>query len=150
MRVNAIGLFAGIAFGWILSWARLTDPTVLRDMLLLKDPHVFLIMGSAVAVAAAGCALLRALGERSLITNDTIEWTSAPVERRHVIGSVVFATGWSIAGTCPGPVAAMIAQGQLAGVAVGTGILVGVAVQPLLVRASKTERAASCASAAGL
>lgn len=150
MSVNVIGVAAGISFGWILSWARLTDPAVIRNMLLLKEAHVFLIMGSAIAVAAAGCGLLRAFGAWSLLTNEAIEWTSAPVERRHVFGSILFATGWSIAGTCPGPVAAMVGQGKLAGVAIGVGILVGVAIQPWLVRATTTERAAGCATAAGL
>jgi len=146
MRVNLIGLLAGIAFGWILSWARLTDPAVIRDMLLLKEAHVFLIMATAIAVAAVGCGLFRALGMRSLITNEPVQWNSAPVETRHVFGSILFGIGWSIAGTCPGPVAAMIGQGRLAGVAVGLGILGGVFLQPLLARPANTQRAADCAA----
>ena len=134
MRVNLIGLIAGIAFGWILSWARLTDPAVIRDMLLLKEPHVFLIMGSAISVAAVGCRLLRGFGVRSLVTNESVEWISAPVEQRHIFGSVLFAIGWSVAGTCPGPAAAMIGQGNVGGVAVVLGILAGVSLQPLIAR----------------
>ena len=147
MSASVIGLSAGIAFGWILSWARLTDPAVIRDMLLLEDAHVFLIMGSAIAVAAVGCRVLRAVGARSLITARPIDWSGVAVERRHVFGSILFGIGWSMAGTCPGPVAAMIGQGKLAGVAVGLGILAGVVLQPLLVRPTDTERPADCAAA---
>jgi uncharacterized membrane protein YedE/YeeE len=53
------GLIVGLGFGFVISWARLTDPTVIRDMLLLRDPHVFLIMGSAVLIAGAGVRLAR-------------------------------------------------------------------------------------------
>jgi uncharacterized membrane protein YedE/YeeE len=31
--------------------------------------------------------------------------------RRHVVGSVVFGTGWAIADACPGPIAAQVGQG---------------------------------------
>jgi hypothetical protein len=59
MTAKLAGLPAGVIFGFVLSWARLTDPAVIRNMLLLREAHVFLIMGSAIAVAAVGVRLLR-------------------------------------------------------------------------------------------
>ena len=41
VKTKAIGLLGGVVFGFMLAWARLTDPRVIRDMLLLKDPQVF-------------------------------------------------------------------------------------------------------------
>ncbi len=68
MSVKLSGFAAGTGFGLVLSWARLTDPAVIRDMLLLRDAHVFLIMASAIAVAAIGCRLLRINATRSFVS----------------------------------------------------------------------------------
>jgi uncharacterized membrane protein YedE/YeeE len=109
-------------------------------MLLLREAHVFLIMGSAVVVAAVGLRLLRIAGSRAFVTGEAIGWSVQRPEPRHVIGSVIFGAGWSVAGTCPGPVAAMIGEGQLGGLAVAAGLLAGVALQPTLVCTSAIER----------
>jgi hypothetical protein len=39
VKTKAIGLLGGVVFGFTLAWARLTDPRVIRDMLLLNEPH---------------------------------------------------------------------------------------------------------------
>jgi uncharacterized membrane protein YedE/YeeE len=88
-----------------MSWAKLSDPTVIRSMLLLREVHVFLIMGSAIVVAAVDLRLLRISGSHAFVTGEPIGWSVQRPEPRHVIGSVIFGAGWSVAGTCPGPVA---------------------------------------------
>ena len=140
MNVKVTGLFAGMGFGFLLSWARLSDPTVIRNMLLLRDGHVFLIMASAIVVAAVGLRLLRTTGSHGFVTGEPIGWSVQRPERRHVVGSVIFGAGWSVAGTCPGPVAAMIGEGKLGGLAVAAGLLAGVALQQNLVGTQAIER----------
>ena len=140
MNLKMAGFFAGLGFGFLLSWSRLSDPTVIRNMLLLREAHVFLIMGSAIVVAAVGLRLLRKAGSRAFVTGDSIGWSVQRPELRHVIGSVIFGAGWSVAGTCPGPVAAMIGEGQLGGLAVAAGLLAGVVLQPTLAGTSAVER----------
>ena len=103
-------------------------------MLLLRDAHAFLVMGSAVAVAAVGVRTLRALRVRALVTGEPISWTVDRPEPRHVVGSLLFGAGWSLAGTCPGPVAAMVGQGRLAGLFVVGGLLAGVSLQGMQAR----------------
>lgn len=134
MNVKLTGLLGGMTFGFMLSWARLTDPAVIREMLLLREAHVFLVMGSAIVVAASGVHLLRALAVRTLVTGEPIRWSVQRPQRRHLVGSVLFGAGYSLAGTCPGPVAAMIGEGNLAGLAVAAGLFAGVTVQPALMR----------------
>jgi hypothetical protein len=92
------GLFGGVVFGFTLAWARLTDPRVIRDMLLLKEAHVFLIMGSAVAIAAIGVRALKASGARCLGTGEPVGWRIERPGTRHVAGSMLFALGWTVAG----------------------------------------------------
>ncbi len=129
MKASLAGLTVGVGAGFVMSWARLSDPAVIRDMLLLRDPHVFLVMGSAVAVAAAGVRVLRTARVRAFVTGEPIGWSVEGPRARHIGGSVLFAAGWSVAGTCPGPVAAMVGEGRLGGLAVVAGLIAGVTLQ---------------------
>jgi uncharacterized membrane protein YedE/YeeE len=129
MTAKLVGLSTGVGFGFVISWAGVTSPAVIRDMLLLREAHVFLLMGSAIAVAGVGVRLLRLLRLRSVVTHESIDWAPAPIQSRHVMGSAMFGAGWSVACTCPGPVAAMIGQGQIAGLIVGAGVITGIALE---------------------
>jgi uncharacterized membrane protein YedE/YeeE len=126
MKLKAVGFTIGAAFGFIVGWARLTDYDVIRDMLLLRHPDVFLVMMSAMVTAAIGARLLRALHVRSVLDARPIAWTTQPPQRKHVVGSVLFGIGWSLAGTCPGPVAAQLGRGQLAALFTIGGLLTGI------------------------
>jgi uncharacterized membrane protein YedE/YeeE len=150
VKTKVIGLLGGVVFGFTLAWARLTDPRVIRDMLLLKETHVFLIMGSAVAIAAIGVRVLKASGARCLVTGEPVGWSLERPGTRHVAGSMLFALGWTVAGTCPGPVAAMIGEGGLVGVPVAVGLLAGVTLQCMLAPRKDVEAHMPAAAAAGL
>lgn len=113
---------------------------MIRNMLLLREAHVFLIMGSAIVVAAVGLRLLRMAGSHAFVTGEPIGWSVQRPEPRHIIGSAIFGAGWSVAGTCPGPVAAMIDEGKLGGLAVAAGLRAGVALQQSLVGTPAIER----------
>jgi uncharacterized membrane protein YedE/YeeE len=132
-------LLCGVVFGFALAWSRVTDPAVIRDMLLLREADVFLLMGSAIAVAAIGARLLRGAGARSLVTREAVGWTTLQVHPRHIAGSAIFGTGWGIAATCPGPVTAMIGQGRLGGLLVAAGIAAGILLHRFTVGRRATE-----------
>jgi uncharacterized membrane protein YedE/YeeE len=129
MKTKFTALVFGTGFGFVIAWARITDPMVIRRMLRLQEADVFLLMGAAIVVAAIGVRLLRAFGARAVVTSDAIAWTTPAPARHHVIGSVIFGIGWSVAATCPGPMLAMIGQGRLAGLFVAAGVLAGLALQ---------------------
>ena len=148
--MKGIALMLGIAFGFTLAWARVTDPMVIRKMLLLREPDVFLLMGSAIAVAAVGARLLRARGMRSFINRETITWSPTAPAARHVIGSAIFGAGWSVAATCPGPVAAMIGQGRFGGLFVAGGLMLGISLYRLTVGRAKRSVVAPTSAAACL
>jgi uncharacterized membrane protein YedE/YeeE len=132
MKLKTVGFTIGAAFGFIVGWARLTDYDVVRDMLLLRHPDVFLLMISAMVTAAIGARLLRALHVRSVLDATPIAWTTQSPLRKHVAGSVLFGIGWSLAGTCPGPVAAQLGRGQFAALFTIGGLLTGVFVHDRL------------------
>lgn len=125
-RVRIVSAAFGVAFGFVLAWAGLADPDVIRAMLLLEDPYVYLMLASAVAVGLAGTRLLTRLRARALVTGEPVTCTTDRVERRHVTGSVLFGTGWAITCVCPGPVAVQVGQGIGWGVLTLVGMVVGV------------------------
>jgi uncharacterized membrane protein YedE/YeeE len=145
MKPRMIGLLFGTAFGFVISWAQLTHPDVIRKMLLLREPDVFLLMGSGILVAAIGVRLLRGAGARAIVTREVIDWSSERPRARHVVGSVLFGAGWSVAATCPGPVAAMIGEGHVGGAVVAAGIFIGVVLQ-----AAVEKKAAELSAVPGL
>ena len=126
MAARLVALATGIGFGFVLAWARLSDPAVIRRMLLLREPDVFLLMGSAIVVAAVGVRVVRRWPGRAAISGERIQWTPIKVDRRHIAGSLLFGAGWSVAGTCPGPIAAMVGQGRFAGLIVAAGLMAGI------------------------
>jgi uncharacterized protein len=147
MMSKLIALAFGGAFGFILAWARLTDPMVIRRMLRLQEPDVFLLMGAAIVVASISIRVLRALRMRSLVGGEPVGWTTSKVAKRHVAGSVIFGIGWSIAATCPGPMLAMIGQGRLGGLFVAAGVFVGLTLQGAALRGRRRGSALEHTSA---
>jgi hypothetical protein len=119
IRVRLTAVALGLAFGFVLAWTQMTDPDVIRRMLLLEDAYLYLVMASSIAVGFAGLRLLRALRMRA--------WTTSAPARRHVVGSVLFGGGWGISYSCPGPIAAQLGQGLYWSLFTIAGIVVGVA-----------------------
>jgi uncharacterized membrane protein YedE/YeeE len=129
MKRNLAGLLFGAGFGFVMAWAYLSHSDVIRDMLMLRDAHVFLLMCASVAVSGIGSRVLRAMKVQAPLAGESIDWDLVRPEKRHLIGSVLFGIGWATAGTCPGPAAVAIGEGRLAGLAIVAGMIVGVLLQ---------------------
>src|SRR5438094_535356 len=103
MRARAAGAGVGVVFGVMLCWSGMSSPVVIRQALLFQKSYLFLFMFSAMATAAIGQALLRHSGARALLTGAPIAWATDHVERRHVVGALLFGIGWGVSDACPGP-----------------------------------------------
>jgi uncharacterized membrane protein YedE/YeeE len=127
--VRRLAAFAvGAVFGLTLSWSGMTNPDVLRDGLLFRDPYLMLFFASALATTFVGLRVLKALQARAVLTGEPLSWTTVRPERRHVAGSVLFGTGWAVADVCPGPIAAQLGQGVPWALATAAGLVIGVLV----------------------
>lgn len=138
MKLPLSALALGIVTGFVLGWARLTDPETFRRMLSLDSARVYLLMGAAVAVAFVGARLVR--GRRALLTGEPIDWHGTRPKRSHLIGSALFGIGWGITDACPGPTAAQLGAGRMLALVVAAGIVAGVWLQPALARAFARQR----------
>lgn len=112
------GLLIGVAFGFLLQKAGVTDYDVLVGSLLLEDFTVFVVMLSAIAVGMAGVFVMRRLGWIELHPKPA-RWLA------NVAGGLAFGAGFGLSGYCPGTGAGALAQGNWdAGLAM-VGLLVG-------------------------
>ena len=134
VQTRIAGLLFGVAFGFWLCWARFTSYDVILGGLRFEQLYLWLMFGAAVATAAVGLRLLRVAGARTAIDGSRVDWTTTPVRGAHLIGSAMFGIGWAVAGTCPGPAAAQIGQGHLAGLFTAAGIFAGVTLQGWVTR----------------
>ena len=116
-------LAVGAVFGFLLTVSGLGDYDTIHDGLLLENPYIFLMMGSAMAVAFAGLAVLRRLGRTRFAGPLTLP--HARIERRHVYGGAVFGIGFGVGATCPGMTIVMTTTGGLYGLVVLVGLLGG-------------------------
>jgi uncharacterized membrane protein YedE/YeeE len=128
MRAKAAGFAVGVVFGVTLSWTGMTSPEVIRDALLFRSGYLFLFFASAVATAFVGLRVLRASRERAILVDRPVRWSVERPRARHVVGSVIFGTGWAVADACPGPVATQLGQGVWWSLFTIVGLVIGIVV----------------------
>jgi len=91
----------------VASWFRI------QEMFRFQAFHMYGVIGGAVAVGAAGVALLRRL-ESTTVRGEPIQFPDAAERRpgvRHLAGGTVFGLGWGLLGACPGPIYALLGSG---------------------------------------
>jgi uncharacterized membrane protein YedE/YeeE len=120
------GTAIGIVFGIVISWSGMASPEIIRDALLFEQAYLFLMFASAVAIASLGLALLRRRERAALLTGEPLTYGRDAIQRRHIVGSLVFGIGWAVADACPAPIAAQIGQGVPWAVFTLTGVAFGV------------------------
>jgi uncharacterized membrane protein YedE/YeeE len=101
----------GLLFGLGLILAGMTDPGKVLGFLDLAgawDPSLMFVMVGAIAVGAIAFAVARRRTTAFLGGAMRLPRASG-IDRRLVIGSLVFGVGWGLAGFCPGP--AIVAAG---------------------------------------
>jgi uncharacterized protein len=110
-------LLSGLVFGLGLIKAGMTNPAKIKGFLDLAgawDPSLALVMGGVIVVGVFAFAAARRR-PRSW-TGDHMELpVSTVIDRRLVLGGVLFGIGWGIGGFCPGP--ALVAMGSGLGAA---------------------------------
>jgi len=88
-------VLCGAVFGFLLRQARATDYDAIAGMFLFRDFHLMGVMGTAIATAAIGLALLR----RRAGGMASPDFKPKVLNRGVVAGSVIFGVGWCLSGT---------------------------------------------------
>jgi uncharacterized membrane protein YedE/YeeE len=134
-------LLAGLVFGIGLIVSGMSNPAKVLGFLDLAgkwDPSLALVMGGAVAVGVLAYALAKRrqttwLGLPMLIPGAT------HIDRRLVIGSLLFGVGWGLTGICPGPALVLVGAGVAKGIIFAVAMLVGMGLFEVLERVLKSH-----------
>jgi uncharacterized membrane protein YedE/YeeE len=105
----------GLLFGFGLILSGMTDPGKVIGFLDLFgqwDPSLAFVMGGAIAVGFFAFSMAKRRTQNFLGGAMRLP-TSQDIDKRLVIGSLVFGAGWGLAGFCPGP--ALVSLGAGAG-----------------------------------
>ena len=132
-------LLAGLVFGIGLVVSGMADPAKVIGFLDLAgrwDPSLALVMAGAIAVGVIAFAFARRRTRSFLNTAMALPSNSA-VDRRLVLGSLVFGVGWGIAGFCPGPGLVALGMGESKALIFVVAMVAGMAVFELLERRSR-------------
>ena len=114
-----LGLFLGIAFGFLLQKGGVTTYDIIMGQLLLTDFTVLKIMLTAMCVGMVGVHLLKDIGMAQLHPKPGSLGSSG-------IGGLIFGVGFGILGYCPGTSAGATAQGNIDALVGGVcGIMIG-------------------------
>jgi hypothetical protein len=127
-------LVSGTLFGAGLTISGMTDPARVRgflDVFGAWDPTLVFVMGGAVLVMAVAWRIRNRMG-----TPIFAERFSLPdrndLDRRLIVGSILFGIGWGIAGLCPGPAVASLALSPLSVLPFVLAMLAGMAAQQFI------------------
>ena len=115
-----LGLFSGIAFGFVIQRIGATDAHRMARSHLMLDADIPRFMVLAVALSAVGLFGLQAVGVgRTLPLPTSIVATG--------LAAVIFGIGWGLAGYCPGTTWAAAGEGRMDAVFALIGGLAGAA-----------------------
>ncbi|WP_334187674.1 DUF6691 family protein [Noviherbaspirillum sp.] len=141
-----MALLAGLLFGLGLILSGMTDPSKVLGFLDLSgnwDPSLALVMGGALLVGSVAFPFL--LKRPKSILGDALRLpTATQIDRRLVLGGLTFGVGWGLAGYCPGPSLASLAQGGIKPLLFFVAMLAGMALFELFehIKAKSADRLA--------
>ena len=114
MLKNIIGLLAGLLFGIGLLISGMTDPVKVQgflDVFGAWDISLALVMGGGLAVAIVGVQLAKR--QQTSWIGTSIDMPSKTViNKKLLIGAMLFGIGWGLVGICPGPGIVLLGTGQ--------------------------------------
>ena len=114
MLKNIIGSLAGLLFGFGLLISGMTDPVKVQgflDVFGAWDISLALVMGGGLAVAIGGVQLAKR--QKNSWIGTLIEMPpKTTINKKLLIGAMLFGIGWVLVGICPGPGIVLLCTGQ--------------------------------------
>ena len=112
MGRNVVALLSGTLFGFGLALSGMMNPVRVRGFLDIFggwDPTLAFVMGGALLVMALAWAIQGKLHKPVVCEQFSLPGTKL-IDAKLVGGAAIFGIGWGIAGLCPGPAIASLAN----------------------------------------
>lgn len=131
----------GLVFGLGLILSGMTDPSKVLGFLDITgtwDPSLAFVMGGAILVGSI--AFYFAKGRTKSLLGEAMRMpTASQIDKRLVLGSLAFGVGWGLAGYCPGPAVASLAQGGSKPIIFVIAMLAGMAIYEIWERSANAS-----------
>ncbi|BAW80727.1 hypothetical conserved protein [Candidatus Nitrosoglobus terrae] len=127
MLIYLAALFSGLIFGIGLILSGMINPAKVLAFLDITgrwDPSLVLVMVGAISVAFFAFRFAKRYGQTLLLFPIQLPETRA-LDRRLILGSLLFGLGWGIAGICPGPGLILAASGYFGAILFVVSMLLG-------------------------
>lgn len=138
-----VEFLVGLLFGIGLILSGMTDPGKVIGFLDLFgnwDPSLALVMGGAIMVGVFAFAIAKK--RTSTFLGGALHLPkSTDIDKRLVVGGLVFGAGWGLAGFCPGPALVSLGAGQPKAAVFVAAMLAGMYVFELLERRAPRDPA---------
>lgn len=115
MKFSLASLFAGLVFGLGLIVSGMANPEKVLGFLDIAgawDPSLAFVMGGAIMVGVVAFAIARKRTLSFLGFHMKMP-TSNHIDKRLILGGLMFGIGWGIAGFCPGPGLVALGAGEI-------------------------------------
>lgn len=122
-----LSFVVGLIFGLGLIISGMSDPAKVLGFLDLAghwDPSLSFVMAGAIALGAVAFKLA-SRRNASLLGRPMQIPTARQIDRRLVVGSILFGIGWGLAGICPGPAFVLLGAGATKGMVFVLALLAG-------------------------
>ncbi|SHK48486.1 hypothetical protein SAMN05216369_2264 [Marinobacter antarcticus] len=136
MKSAIASLFAGLLFGLGLIVSGMANPEKVLgflDIAGLWDPSLAFVMGGAIIVGLLAFTVARKRTLSFLGFNMKVPGHSH-IDKRLVIGGLLFGIGWGIAGICPGPGLVALGAGEIKAVVFVASMVAGMGIFELIER----------------
>ena len=117
-------LLVGTLLGLVLAKSEAASWSRVHKMFRFEEAHMYLIIGTGIAVAMVCMMILKKLRANS-IGGKPITYKPKPFHKGVVIGGMIFGEGWAVTGACPGPIYAQIGGGEWYALITLAGALLG-------------------------
>ena len=128
---NIIYLIFGVFFGFVLTKTEVISWFRIQEMFRFESFHMYGVIGSALLVGVISVQLIKKYVKASL-EGEEIDLTGKTLNIGTAIGGLLFGLGWALTGACPGPIFALIGNGNLVFVLVLLMAILGTWVYGLL------------------
>ena len=140
---TVFSFIAGLVFGFCLIIAGMGNPSKVLAFLDISgnwDPSLALVMGGAIPVSAIAFWFVNRR-ETSLFGHLIELPNTRNIDRKLIVGALLFGIGWGLVGICPGPSLVLLGSGSLKALIFVVAMLTGMMFFELL--DNKSEKRSS-------
>jgi uncharacterized membrane protein YedE/YeeE len=113
MRMKHVFVFiGGLLFGFGLAFGGMAKQEIVLSFLQLKDLGLLLLLGGSALVTAITINIIPKIIKKPLL-NGQFKKRKRILNKRTIIGAIIFGIGWGISGLCPGSAIASVGVGNL-------------------------------------